>query len=194
MQKIINSIKNSNYFNKIKHYSHIAKWILYAIISLFLLSRITVILIMSKILPSWLFLNIGNSHIHHYVYGIFIILGLCTYLLFRKKTPTEKEEKTTGFIFGIGITLLFDEFCYWFFFTNNYYSKLSIDSIILIISLVLATYIMPKLKKFGVDTWLESVFIWLLAIGIGLCVIFAGNDLYNMAMPLFNNLNNSSPK
>lgn len=179
---------------KIKHFSHIAKWMLIAICSLFVLSKITVILIMSHILPSWLFLNISGFHLHHYVYGIFIILGLSTYMLFRRHFPKEKEEKITAFIYGCGVTLLFDEFCYWFFFTNNYYSKISIDSIIMICSLLLMTLILPSLRKIGVDTWIEYIICWVIAVVVALCLIFVGNDIYAMFTPAINHLNSSSPK
>lgn len=180
-----------NIRTKLKEISHITRWSLYAIITLFILSRIVVYLIMSHMLPSWLFFNVNGTHIHHYVYGVFMMLGLSTYLTYRQHVPKETEQKTCGFIYGIALTLIFDEFMMWLTFTNNYYSNISIDSIIVIVCVLIGTSLFPKFKK--LDTWTEAIIAWTLVIivGIGLALVF--NDGYKHFNGKIEQLNKQSP-
>jgi small-conductance mechanosensitive channel len=182
-------------FAKIKEISFLAKWALLSILSLFVISRVMVVLIMMKWLPSSFFFNIGGAHIHHYVYGIFLIFALCTYLLFRQHMPVRKERLITALIYGAGMTLLFDEFVMWLTLdSSNYYNKISVDAIIMIIVLLIMTWLLPKLKKIGVDTWKEYIMMWVIAVGIGLAAIFILADVYGYLKPFIDQLNNQSPK
>lgn len=175
---------------QIKKYSKKAKYILSAIISLFILSRIIVYLIMTGILPPWLFLNIGDTHIHHYVYGIFILIFTNLWFIFRQ--PEKKEFKIAVFTFGIGLTLLFDEFYMWLTMKTGYYAKLSIDSIIMICSILLGLIIAPHFKK--INTWIEYVLYIGIFIILSLAISFFGKEIYDNLLPFFNSLDARSPK
>lgn len=174
----------------IKHSSKNAKYILTAIISLFVISRIIVYLIMSGILPSWLFLNIGGIHVHHYVYGIFILIFTNIWFIFRQ--PVKKEFKIAVFIFGIGLTLLFDEFYMWLTMKTGYYAKLSIDAIIMVCSILLGLIIAPKFKN--INTKIEYFMYIALFITLSLIISYFGKDIYDHILPFFNELDAKSPK
>jgi len=177
---------------QIKNYSLVAKYITISILSLFVISRVLVVLIMSHVLPPWLFLNIGSSHIHHYVYGIFILLTLCTYLLFRKHKITSKEEKITALIYGICVTLIFDEFVYWLTMTNSYYQKLNIDSVIFVFFTLLGVWLAPVCLK--VKNWLRYLVFIAVFMVIGLLVCSIANHKIDKLSQTINKLNLESPK
>ncbi len=174
----------------IKKSSKKAKYILTAIISLFIISRVLVYLIMSGALPGWLFFNIGDTHIHHYVYGIFILIFTNIWFIFRQ--PLKKEFTIAVFIFGIGLTLLFDEFYMWLTMKTGYYAKLSIDAIIMTCSILLGLVLAPRFK--GVNTWIEYIIYVMGFIVIALVLSYFGKDIYDHLLPTFNKLDSNSPK
>jgi len=169
----------------------IAQQICYAMLSLFVLSRIIVMAIMSGWLPSFLFLHVNGYHIHHYVYGIFILVALCTFLLFFK--IKEKSLKIVSFCYGVGITLLFDEFVFWLTMGGSYYSKLSVHSLIILFCIFLGISRLHYLKKIGIDSYKEYTFVFIFSCIIALAVIFASSDIFSLFEPFTKQLDAGSP-
>ena len=180
-----------NFGERVKNISTRSKPMLWAIVSLFIISRIVVMLIMLGWLPASLFLNINGVHIHHYVYGIFLILFSSIWFIFRCPITKVKEEWICLFIFGAGLTLLFDEFEFWLTMGGSYYSKITIDSIITIFCVLLGLSFASRIKSLNrrkeyypyIGGFLFLAFV----------VIVSWAEIYNSIKPFFNFLDNSSP-
>src|SRR5687768_9357483 len=87
--------------------SRLARWVLTAFLLTFLLSRILVLLIMSRRMPD-LFLHLGQTHVHHLNYGIFLLSAMGAWLLFAP--PRGRGRFIAALIYGVGLALTFDEF------------------------------------------------------------------------------------
>src|SRR5581483_10804533 len=67
-----------------RHLTHeLARLVLLAFIFTFVVARILVYLIMTRRMPD-LFLHVGQTHVHHLNYGIFILSALGAYLIFAR--------------------------------------------------------------------------------------------------------------
>lgn len=80
-------------------------------------------------------LYIRGYHIHHLNYGIFILATAGILALFFLNT---KNRLKIGILYGIGLALTFDEFGMWLKLENDYYTRLSYDTMI-VISIVLTS-------------------------------------------------------
>src|ERR1700756_2136686 len=76
----------------------------------FIAARVLVILIMGREIPD-MFLHMGQTHVHHLNYGIFLLTGTGAYLIFCR--PVGKLLSATSVFYGIGLALTFDEFGIW---------------------------------------------------------------------------------
>jgi hypothetical protein len=115
-----------------KHRRGIPFIILVSFLITFIISRTVIYLVDAEIFPD-LYLFVGETHVHHLNYGIFLLsvsgfLGLAL--------PEFKRRSILAIIFGIGLGLTFDEFALWLFLQNDYYARISYEAII-VISLVL---------------------------------------------------------
>ncbi len=108
----------------------------------FILSRTVVYLIDADILPD-LYLFLGQTHVHHLNYGIFL-LTISGYL--GMVLPRTRHMGKLAAIFGIGLGLTFDEFSLWFHLNNSYYARISYEAIVVI------TLVLINIIYFG-DIW-----------------------------------------
>src|SRR3954468_19053557 len=90
--------------------SRLARWTLTAFVLTFLLARILVLLIMSRRIPD-LYFHVGQTHVHHLNYGIFLLSGVGAYLLLA--APTGRALRRVALVYGVGLALTFDEFGMW---------------------------------------------------------------------------------
>jgi len=134
---------------KIKHQVHTKQLliILVSIISVFLISRLlTYLILIDKFLPSWLFAEIGEFRLHHFVYGnvLILITGFLSIGL-----GIRKHKNLFALSYGIGLGLVLDEFLLWIGDTtqlkkNVLFIPYSINAIG-IVSVIIATIIMIDL-------------------------------------------------
>lgn len=117
---------------------------LLAFILTFLIARICVLLIMSRRMPD-LYFYVGQTHVHHLNYGIFLLVGLTAYLLF---IPPAKPDLICGIIFGIALGLTFDEFGMWIHLGGSYWQWTSFHACVIIISLLLLLAFAPTPSQF----------------------------------------------
>jgi len=99
----------------------------------FIASRLLVILIMGRRIPD-LFLHMGQTHVHHLNYGIFILSALGALLLF---VPIRGVQRLwCAVAYGFGMALTFDEFGMWLHLGGGYWQRASFDAVIVILSLL----------------------------------------------------------
>jgi hypothetical protein len=144
----------------------LARLVLGAFLLTFLLSRIFVLLIMSRRIPD-LFVHVGQTHVHHLNYGIFLLSAIGAYLLFER--PTGRRLSFCAVIYAIGLGLTFDEFGMWLHLGGGYWQRASYDAVVIIAALLGLIVVAPAIKRFHAKHWLLGVlmtalliwFLWL---------------------------------
>jgi hypothetical protein len=140
---------------------HLVRYTLFSFLFTFLLARICVLLIMSRRMPDF-YLYVGQTHVHHLNYGIFLMSGLTAYLLFY---PPRKPHVLCGIIFGIALGLTFDEFGMWIHLGGSYWQWASFHACVIILTLLLLLGFAPTPKQFRAHH-VGAAFVLLLLVGI----------------------------
>jgi hypothetical protein len=120
----------------------------------FLAVRLLVASIQHHIGP-FQYVTMGGRHIHHLVWGIFILLGVgLGYLneVGARNTPASIfASRLMSIMYGVGAALTLDEFALWLNLANVYWSREgreSIDAVVLFGSLLaIGTWGAPLLRK-----------------------------------------------
>lgn len=99
----------------------------------FIAARLLVILIMTRRLPD-LFLHLGETHVHHLNYGIFL-LSVAGGLLVFVRAPSDRLRQFCALLYGVGMALTFDEFGMWLHLGGSYWQRASFDAVIVLLSL-----------------------------------------------------------
>ena len=149
--------------------NHLARLVLAAFVVTFITARILVILIMSHRLPPRLFFHVGQTHVHHLNYGIFLLSGVGAYLLFRR--PQGFRLNATAVIYGIALALTFDEFGMWVHLGGGYWQRASYDAVITITAVLGLIVYAPSWRRFRWQEKLITLLIIALLIGFGVLLI-----------------------
>ena len=123
---------------------HLARLVLFAFLLTFLAARIVVFLIMSRWAPN-LFLHVGETHVHHLNYGIFLLSATGAFLLFAR--PQGRLLKLTAMAYAVGLALTFDEFGMWLHLGGGYWQRDSFDAITIVAALLTLIAVLPPLER-----------------------------------------------
>ncbi len=118
-----------NIYNFIFAHRHGTSFIvLISFLITFVTARLVIYLIDHEILPDF-YIFVGQTHVHHLNYGIFL-LSIAGYLslIFHARRITH----ILAAVYGVGLGLTFDEFALWFNLQNNYYARVSYEAIVII--------------------------------------------------------------
>jgi len=102
----------------------------------FIISRLIVYLVLGHWMPDF-FLTMRGVHIHHFTYGVFILVLVGLYLILKRPPLESKKFKWSILFYGIGLGLTFDEFGMWVRLEDDYWIRQSYDAIIIIALLLL---------------------------------------------------------
>jgi len=102
----------------------------------FILSRLMVYLVLGHYLPNF-FLTIKGVHIHHFTYGVVVLVVVGLYMILRRPKADTKKFFYMTMIYGIGLGLTFDEFGMWVRLEDDYWMRQSYDAIIIVTLLLL---------------------------------------------------------
>jgi hypothetical protein len=94
--------------------------------------------------------SVGGVHLHHEVYGIFLLLGTGATLL--TYAPTGGWRHVVAVLFGIGAALTLDEFALWLHLEDVYWSRegrSSVDAVL--IALVVGCLLLVGANPFDAD-------------------------------------------
>lgn len=95
----------------------------------FLATRIFVFIFWNEILDG-LALNIRGTHVHHFNYGILMIV-IVAFVALTNRAFTDRHVRKLAAIFGLGLAVMLDEFAMWMQLDeNNYWSKTNYNAII----------------------------------------------------------------
>ena len=114
------------------------------------LARILVLLIMSRRVPD-LYLHVGQTHVHHLNYGIFLLSGVGAYLLLAR--PEGRALTRAALAYGVGLGLTFDEFGMWIHLGGPYWQRASYDAVVVIAAVLALLAVAPPLRRFGGRQW-----------------------------------------
>lgn len=127
-----------------------ARLVLAAFVMTFLLSRVLVLLIMTRRMPD-LFFHLGQTHVHHLNYGIFLLCIVAGWGLF---VPLRGRSLRIALLaYGIALGLTFDEFGMWLHLGGGYWQRASYDAVIVIASLLALFAYSPSLARFRAKHW-----------------------------------------
>jgi len=129
---------------------HLARWALSAFLITFLAARALVFLVMSGHLPD-LFLYIGQTHVHHLNFGIFLLSIVAGYLLFSRSAV--RRLRSVSVAYGIGLGLTFDEFGMWLHLGGGYWQRASYDAVVVIAGLLSLISVAPLIRQFRPHHW-----------------------------------------
>ena len=123
---------------------HLARVTFVAFLFTFIASRILVILIMSRRMPD-LFLHMGDTHVHHLNYGIFLLSAVAGVLLFARLN--DKQKSVCALAYGCGMALTFDEFGMWLHLGGSYWQRASFDAVIVLLSIFGLLAFLPRWQR-----------------------------------------------
>ena len=97
------------------------------------------------------FILVGDVHVHHFVFGI-TVLAIAGYMglaapYFRRKI---------AWLYGIGLSLAFDEFSIWLKLDEAYWTRTSITAVVIIAGLLIN---MIYFKRFWLRFWRTTRFV-----------------------------------
>ena len=102
----------------------------------FAIARLFVYLVLGHLMPDF-FLTIKGVHIHHFTYGVFILVIVGLYFILKRPELESRSFKWATMLYGIGLGLTFDEFGMWIRLEDNYWIRQSYDAVIIITLLLL---------------------------------------------------------
>jgi hypothetical protein len=119
----------------------------------FIASRVLVILIMAREVPD-LFLHMGQTHVHHLNYGIFLLSAVAGLLLFLQ--VGFQGRLWCAVAYGFGMALTFDEFGMWLHLGGSYWQRASFDAVIVVLSLFGMLAFAPPLARMKAHHWITG--------------------------------------
>ena len=120
----------------------------------FIASRVLVILIMARKIPD-LFMHMGQTHVHHLNYGIFLLSSVAGLLLFVQPGPVTRRWCAVAY--GFSMALTFDEFGMWLHLGGSYWQRASFDAVIVLLSLFALLAFAPPLARMRTHHWITGI-------------------------------------
>ncbi len=130
---------------------HLARVVFTVFLLTFIASRLLVILIMGRMIPD-LFLHMGQTHVHHLNYGIFLLCTVAGVLLFFQ--VSDRERWWCAVAYGFSLALTFDEFGMWLHLGGGYWQRASFDAVIVVASLLGLIAFAPPLQRMRAHHWI----------------------------------------
>jgi len=123
----------------------------------FIAARVLVILIMTRRIPD-LFLYVGQTHVHHLNYGIFLLSAVGGLLVFLQR-PGPRLRKICALLYGFGMALTFDEFGMWVHLGGGYWQRASFDAVIVLLGVFGVIAYAPTMARMRSLHWAMGVLI-----------------------------------
>jgi hypothetical protein len=139
-----------------------------AFVLTFIVARALVLLSTADFLPE-LHLQLGDTHVHHLNFGIFILAATGAFLLFVR--PSGRNLRAAAVIYGVGLALTFDEFGMWLHLEDLYWQRASFDAVVVIAGLLGLVVAAPALRRFRPREWATVAGLALAVVLFGLLVL-----------------------
>jgi hypothetical protein len=169
-----------------------ARLVLFSFLLTFIASRVVVYLIMARTIPD-LYLHLGGNHIHHLNYGIFLLVAVGGFLLFRD--PTGRALRISAVAYGIGLALTFDEFGMWVRLDGStYWQRASLDAVGVLAATLGLLAFAPNVKRFRPHHWWSALVLLLLVPLFFAMMIHSAKFAERRLGPRFEQLEAGQPK
>jgi hypothetical protein len=127
----------------------VVAWMLGALVVTFVVTRLITRLIRAGRGP-FKDMSVGGVHLHHQVFGIFLLLGVgALEIVYRPLSPW---QEVIAVLFGVGAALTLDEFALWFRLDDVYWGpegRRSVDAVL--IAVVIGVLLLVGLSPFDDD-------------------------------------------
>jgi hypothetical protein len=153
--------------------AQLARRALFGFILTFILARAVVFLIMSQRMPN-LYFFLRGTHVHHLNYGIFLLAGVCGYLLFRVRDA--RGLGLCAVAYGIAMALTFDEFGMWLHLGGSYWQRASVDAIIVVAAMLALVAFASAIRTF--ESRHLKAFIALFIAVVAFCAVLYDTSLH----------------
>lgn len=110
--------------------------IVFSFLATFVIARLVVYLVLGHWMPD-LFLTIKGVHIHHFTYGVVILVLVGLVMLLLRPAVNSRAFNWCALFYGIGLGLTFDEFGMWIRLQDNYWIRQSYDAVVVVALLLL---------------------------------------------------------
>jgi hypothetical protein len=171
---------------------HMARLVLFSFLVMFIAARVTVYLIMDRRIPD-LYLHLGGNHIHHLNYGIFLLVAVGAFLLFRD--PTGRTLRICAVAYGIGLALTFDEFGMWVRLDGStYWQRASLDAVGVLAAVLGLLAYAPDVKRFRPHHWWSAALLLLLVPLFFAMMINSSKYAQKRLGPFFDQIEAGQPK
>jgi hypothetical protein len=168
---------------------HTARIMLASFLLTFLIARIIVLLIMTRRIPD-LYLYMGQTHVHHLNYGIFLLTAVGAYLLF---FPELRPRAWIVALFGVGLALTFDEFGMWLHLGGPYWQRASFDAVVVIAATLGLLTVAPAVWRMRPRQWVTATLSVLLLAAFTWLTIWQWRALAHRTLPKVQQIEQSGP-
>ena len=108
---------------------------------------------MGRMIPDF-FMHMGQTHVHHLNYGIFLLSIVAGLLLFFQ--VSERERWWCAVAYGFSLALTFDEFGMWLHLGGGYWQRASFDAVIVVASLLGMIAFAPRFDRMRAHHWITG--------------------------------------
>ena len=168
----------------------VARLVLASFLLTFLAARVLVLLIMTRRVHD-LYLYVGQTHVHHLNYGIFLLTLVGGLLLF---FPSPRPPAAMLVAYGVGLALTFDEFGMWLHLGGPYWQRASFDAVVVIAALLGLIAVAPAINRFRPRHWATAGLSALLLGAFAWLMIGEWNNLANRTLPKLERIERSAPQ
>jgi hypothetical protein len=158
----------------------------------FIAARVLVILIMTRRMPD-LFLHVGQTHVHHLNYGIFLLSAVGALLVFMQR-PNAGLRKICALLYGFGMALTFDEFGMWLHLGGGYWQRASFDAVIVLLSLFGVIAYAPTLARMRSHQWATGAVLLIAVAGFYLLLFDSVRYVAQRMGPRFRQMEEAGPQ
>jgi hypothetical protein len=173
------------------HLRPLARVVFTTFLLTFIAARLLVILIMGRMIPD-LFLHMGQTHVHHLNYGIFLLCTVAGILLFFQ--VSDRERWWCAVAYGFSLALTFDEFGMWLHLGGGYWQRASFDAVIVVASLFGMIAFAPPIQRLRAQHWITACFAVIATIVFYVMLFKSLNYVDKKVGPRFQRLEEQGPQ
>jgi hypothetical protein len=131
------------------------------------------------------YLRLGQTHVHHLNYGIFILSSVGAYLIFIR--PDARGVARAAALYGIGLALTFDEFGMWLHLDDVYWQRASFDAMVLIAGILGLIMAAPTVRRFRLRHWIWTSVITAAVVWFTILMMGPVQRMHQRIAPWFRN-------
>ena len=166
----------------------LARRTLTAFLVTFLFSRVVVLLIMTRHFPD-MFLYVGQTHVHHLNYGIFLLVIVGAWGVFARPRG-RTAVRWMPLAYGVGLGLTFDEFGMWLHLGGGYWQRASYDAVVWVGVALSLLSTLPGIRRWKPLHWTAALAI----VCVSVYALKLMSEVLNLWQPFLKQLESLAPQ